>query len=286
MAYLAEHHYGKSLVRLMKVTREGERHEVREWSVGVYLRGSFDESFVTGENARVLPTDTMKNTVYSVARSSHATTMEEYALELAEFLLRRNAQVSSVEVRVEEKTWARMEAAGKEHGSAFQQRGPERPACTVVLRRDEVPEVRAGVEGIVLLKTSRSGFSGFMRDELTTLRETEDRLLGTEASIEWLYGSIASGFDFQTIRAEMMKTLLTAFAEHESASVQHTLYAMAEAALASQPSITEISLTMPNRHCLLVDLSRFGQENPNEIFVPTDEPHGHIHARVTRERQG
>ena len=286
MAYLAENHYGKSLVRLMKVTREGARHEVHEWSVGISLCGDFEESFVEGDNARVLPTDTMKNTVYSVARSSQATTMEDYALELAKFFLRRNAQVSSVQIRVEEKTWGRVEAAGREHNSAFQQRGPERPACRVVLRRDEVPEVRAGVEGIVLLKTSRSGFSGFMRDDLTTLRETKDRLLGTEASIEWLYVGTASGFDFQSIRAEMMKTLLTTFAEHESASVQHTLYAMAEAALGTQPFITEISLTMPNRHCLLVDLSHFGQDNPNEIFVPTDEPHGHIYARVTRERQG
>jgi len=76
---------------------------------------------------------------------------------------------------------------------------------------------------------------------------------------------------------------LTAFAGHESKSVQHTLYAMGKSVLEQLPEVEDIELTMPNKHCLLVDLSPFGQDNPNEIFVPVDEPHGNIQARLRRQ---
>ena len=66
--------------------------------------------------------------------------------------------------------------------------------------------------------------------------------------------------------------MLKTFAGHVSLSVQQTLYAMAESALEAVPSISEIELTMPNKHCILIDLERFGQENPNEIFVPRTSP--------------
>jgi urate oxidase len=41
---------------------------------------------------------------------------------------------------------------------------------------------------------------------------------------------------------------------------------------------------MPNLHRHLVDLSPFELDNPNVLFVPTDEPHGNITAGVCRER--
>ena len=82
---------------------------------------------------------------------------------------------------------------------------------------------------------------------------------------------------------KIRETLLETFAHHQSKSVQHTLYAMGKAALDSNPEIDDINLSMPNKHCLLVDLSRFGQDNPNEIFVPVDEPHGNIQARLRRQ---
>jgi urate oxidase len=65
--------------------------------------------------------------------------------------------------------------------------------------------------------------------------------------------------------------------------VQHTLYAMGEAVLSDVQEVDEIELIMPNIHCLLVDLSRFGVDNPNEIFMPIDEPHGYIEARIRRQ---
>jgi urate oxidase len=132
-----------------------------------------------------------------------------------------------------------------------------------------------------LLKTANSGFEGYIKDSLTTLPETKDRLFGTAVTAEWRYTS--TNLDFDAVRATLRETLLRTFANHDSKSVQQTLYAMAQSALEEVAEIDEIEITMPNKHCLLVDLSRFGQDNPNEIFVPTDEPHGYIEARVRRK---
>ncbi len=288
MTHLAENHYGKSRVRLLKVAREGDQHQVQDWNVGVYLTGNFEECFVSGENAGLLTTDTMKNTVYAVARTSAAQTMEAFALELAQFLASRNPLLTSVQIELDERMWVRIKARGEFHPSSFLQRGPERQTASVELTQTAQTAASAkivsGVKGLVLLKTSHSAFAGFKRDELTTLPDTYDRLLGTEATITWLY--TAPPADFAQARTHIMDALLTTFAEHDSLSVQQTLYAMAEAALAAEPLLAELSLTMPNRHNLPVDFSRFAApfnfDNPNLIFVPTEEPQGHIHARVTR----
>ena len=270
----------------MKVTRHTPtHHDVHEWTVGVYLTGDFTHVFAAGDNTGITATDTMKNSVYSVARSSTAATLEAFAAELAAFFTTRNPSLTSARVTVEEKMWVRITAstpeAGREkHGSAFLQRGPDVATATAIATPGAPIQVTAGVRGLVILKTADSGFSGFHRDELTTLPETDDRLLGTEATLEWPYAHPPS--DYAEARRRILDTLLTTFAHHQSLSVQHTLYAMAEAALAAAPEIDEIALTMPNRHNLPVNLAPFGQDNPNTIFVPTDEPHGHIHAVVQR----
>ncbi len=284
MALLMENRYGKSRVRLLKVWRDGERHEIREWTLGLSLEGDFERAFTAGDNAGLMATDTMKNTVYSVARESAARTMEDFAQDLARLLMERNPQVTRMRVEVEETMWVRLKAGAEAepHGSAFRQRGPDVATTRLTVAAGGVPEMAAGVKGLVILKTGHSGFVGFRRDAWTTLPETADRLLGTEATIEWTYAGVPAGADYDGARKRVMEALLGCFAEHESLSVQHTLFAMGEAALAAEAAVAEIALTMPNRHNLLVDLSRFGQENPNEIFVPTDEPHGDIFARVVR----
>lgn len=280
MARLVENHYGKSRVRLLKVHREGERHEVWEWTVGVYLEGEFARHFETGDNSGMMATDTMKNLVYSVAKESDAGTMEEYARDLARLLSERNPQVLRVRVTIEEKLWDHLEAGGVSYGSAFVQRGPEMATTELLYTVGGGSVVRSGIKGLVILKTAKSGFVGFKRDEWTTLPETTDRLLGTEATMVWTYAGAAA--DYGAVRKHLREILLATFAGHDSLSVQQTLYRMAEEALESEPAIGEIELTMPNRHNNLVDLARFGQENLNEIFVPTDEPHGQIYARVVR----
>ncbi len=280
MIELAENRYGKSRVRLMKVTRHAHGHDLREWTVQVLLRGDFDTAHLQGDNSKILPTDTMKNTVYSIARSSQATTMEDYAKELANFLLGRNPQVESASIRVESVLWNRLTIEGKSHPSAFLRGSDELQTTTVERAQGGGFYILSGLENLVLLKTANSGFSGFIKDSLPTLKETDDRLFGTAVSAEWRYTS--SDLDFDTVRSTIRETMLRTFANHDSKSVQQTLYAMAESALEEVSEIDEIEITMPNKHCLLVDLSRFGQDNPNEIFVPTDEPHGYIEARVRR----
>ena len=291
MPQLSENHYGKSRVRLVKVTRHAGQHDLHEWSVGVYLTGDFTTCFVEGDNTGILATDTMKNTVYAVARASPAATMEAFAIELATFLSSRNPQAIGIRITIEEKTWIRIKASPppgqiEKHPTAFLQRGPDLHTTSVSLSPGAPPTIVSGVKGLVILKTANSAFAGFKRDELTTLPETHDRLLGTEATITWLYNPIRNSQDYASSRTRLIDTLLTTFANHDSLSVQQTLYAMAAAALATEPHISEITLTMPNRHNIPVDFSRFAPpfqlSNPNTIFVPTDEPSGHIHARVIR----
>ncbi|WP_433973657.1 factor-independent urate hydroxylase [Tunturiibacter lichenicola] len=281
MIELAENRYGKSRVRLMKVTRHEYGHDLREWTVQVLLRGDFNTAHLDGDNSKILPTDTMKNTVYSLARTSKATSMEEYAKELADFLLGRNPQVESVSIRIESTLWKRLTVDGEPHPSAFMRGSNELQTTSVERAQNGAFHVLSGLDNLVLLKTANSGFEGYIKDSLTTLPETKDRLFGTAVSAEWRYTS--ANLNFDAVRTALREALLRTFANHDSKSVQQTLYAMAQSALEEVAEIDDIEIIMPNKHCLLVDLSRFGQDNPNEIFVPTDEPHGYIEARVRRK---
>jgi urate oxidase len=281
MIELAENRYGKSRVRLMKVTRNDQGQDLREWTVEVLLKGNFDSAHLRGDNSKILPTDTMKNTVYSIARSSKATAMEDYAKELADFLLSRNPQVDSTLIRVESTLWKRLTVDGKPHPSAFMRGSGELQTTSAERTQSGTFQVLSGLDNLVLLKTANSGFEGYIKDSLTTLLETKDRLFGTAVSATWRY--VSPDLSFDCIRVKLREIMLRTFANHDSKSVQQTLYAMAESALEAVPEIDEIEIVMPNKHCLLVDLSRFGQDNPNEIFVPTDEPHGYIEARVRRK---
>ncbi|CAN5524022.1 urate oxidase [soil metagenome] len=281
MIKLAENRYGKSRVRLMKVTRHPHGNDLLEWTVQVLLRGDFESAHLAGDNSKILATDTMKNTVYSVARNSSAKSMEEYAMELIDFLLGRNPQVTSAEVRIASTLWKRLTIDGKPHPDSFMRGSGELQTTLVEKSQGGTFKILSGLEDLVVLKTAKSGFEGFIQESLTTLKETSDRLFGTAIKAEWLYAS--AGFDYEAVRSKIRETMLKTFSEHDSKSVQQTLYAMGEDALNTVPEISEIELAMPNKHCLLVDLSRFGQDNPNEIFVPIDEPHGYIEARIVRQ---
>jgi urate oxidase len=278
---LAENTYGKSSVRLMKVKRDRPLHTVWEWKVEVLLSGNFESCFTVGDNSAILPTDTMKNTVYSRARESSAECIEDFALELCEFFLARNPQVEHVGINIAGTSWEHALVQGKPHPSAFIRGSGESQTTAVTCAQGGAASVTSGLENLVVLKTANSGFEGYLRDSLTTLPETADRLFGTSMRALWKYKSAVGPFD--PLRSKLRDALIQTFAQHDSKSVQHTLYAMAQAALEAAPEILDVELAMPNKHCLLVDLSRFGQTNPNEIFVPTDEPYGNIVARIRRE---
>ena len=281
MIALAENRYGKSRVRLVQVKRRGDRHDFREWTVEILFAGDFASCFIEGDNRNILPTDTMKNTVYSLARESSQTCMEEFAEELAGFFVDNNPQLSASQVSISEKIWERVMVEGKAHPTTFVQSSPELQTAEISRARDGASSVWSGLDNLIIMKTAGSEFAGFLKDSLTTLPESTDRLLGTALRARWKYA--AMDVSFRTLRKSIRQILLGVFAGHSSKSVQHTLYAMGEAVLQQIPEVDEIDLNMPNRHCLLVDLARFGQDNPNEIFVPVDEPHGYIEARIRRQ---
>ncbi len=277
---LAENRYGKSRVRLLRLTREAGRSEISDWTVEVMLEGDFVATYVDGDNSAVLPTDTMKNTVYALARDSQASSPEEFAHELASFLLDRNPPLTSADVSIASALWKRLEIDGATDHFSFMHGSDERQTTRVRHARGATPQTTSGLDNMVVLKTTHSGFSGFLRDALTTLPDTDDRLMGTAVRASWVY--LHPPAEYNATRTLLRESLLKAFASHVSNSVQHTLFAMAEAALAAVPEIDSIQLTLPNRHYLLADLSRFGRDNPNMVFIPTEEPHGTIEARVRR----
>jgi len=290
-AKLVDNRYGKSRVRLMRLTKHFDHHDLDEWTVQILLTGDFETAHTHGDNSKILPTDTMKNTVYFVARSSKADSMEDYAKDLIDYILTRNPQVTSAEVVVESTLWKRISVDGKPFPTAFMRGSEERQTTTVARHQNSPFTITSGLDGLSILKTSNSAFTGYIKDALTTLPETTDRLFGTALKAEWPYtpeaiasaaASPSDAIDFNKVRAHLREALLSTFAKHDSLSVQQTLFAMAEAALHHTTLIDEIYLLMPNKHNLLVDLSRFGQDNPNQIFVPTDDPHGTIEATVRR----
>jgi urate oxidase len=276
---LAETAYGKSGVRLVKVARRGDRHDLKELTVAIRFEGDYDQSYTEGDNSGVLPTDTMKNTVYALAAAENVSDPEAFGLRLTAHFLGRNSRLGRVRVDLAEQAWGRITVGNREHGQAFVRHGAELRTATVEGDRKRM-NVGAGLQDLVILKSSRSAFKDFMRDEYTTLPDTDDRILATSLTATWRYldADVEFGLTYQAVR----RTLLEAFAEHDSKSVQQTLHAMGQAVLENVDAVSAIRLIMPNKHHLPVDLSRLGLENRNEIFVPTDEPYGLIEATLVR----
>jgi urate oxidase len=276
---LADTAYGKSGVRLVQVIRNAGRHELNDLTVAIRFEGGYDRTYLDGDNSAVLPTDTMKNTVYALASRGPVAPPEAFGLALARHFLDRNPPLHRVRIDLTAHAWARLTVNGREQGQAFMRRGPETRSARVEMDRDET-RVSAGIADLVILKSSQSAFAGFLRDEYTTLADTRDRLLATSLTATWQYA--APDADFLSAWGRVRDALVEAFAVHDSESVQHTLHAMGQAVLDRVPEVARLHLVMPNRHHLPVDLSPFGLENRNEIFVATEEPYGLIEATVSR----
>jgi urate oxidase len=279
MLALTQTAYGKSRIRLVRVTRHGDRHEVRDFTVAVAFEGRYDTSYTDGDNADVLPTDTMKNTVYAMAAREGVGEPEVFAILLGRHFIDRNPRLDRVRIEISDHGWSRIAIGDREHGQSFVRRGPETRTTQVTTDR-QGSTVTAGITDLVIMKTSHSAFAGFPRDEFTTLPETLDRLFVTSLTASWTYGD--NDAEFASVFRSVRRTLLESFAEHDSLSVQHTLYAMGQSVMDSIAGIERISLEMPNRHHLPVNLTPFGMENRNEVFVATEEPHGLIKATLVR----
>jgi len=277
---LGENNYGKSRVRLLRVVRQDGRHDIKELTIRIRFEGDFEAAHVDGDNRKVLPTDTMKNTVYALARKHPIESTEQFCLQLLEHFLTRNPQASKVTVEAAEALWTRLPFGGKPHEHTFTQNSGEK-RTTVVSGTREATSVQAGIDGLIILKTAQSAFGDFLKDEYTTLKEDRHRILATIVHAKWNYKS--KDVEFGSTWHGVRQTLLEAFAEHDSQSLQHTLYAMGEAVLNNFDSVTQIHLSLPNKHYNLVDLSPFKMDNPGEVFLPTDEPHGLIEATLRKD---
>jgi len=277
---LGANDYGKSRVRLLRVSRQSDHHEIRELAVQILFEGDFETAHTKGDNRKILPTDTMKNTVYALARQYPLESPEEFGLHLIEHFLTYNPQTSAVAVTIAEDLWSHISYGGKQHATSFVRGASEKRTAELRGTR-EGTTIRAGLEGLVVLKTTKSAFEGFLRDPYTTLKEDRNRILATSVRASWLYEG--EEIEFNTVWQGARQMMLETFAEHESLSLQQTLYAMGEAVIENFDVVREIRLSLPNKHFNLVDLKPFGLENPAEVFVPTDEPHGLIEATLVRE---
>ena len=276
---LIHHHYGKAKVRVMKVTRMGTQHSLKELEVSVMLQGDFDASYTRAENRLVVPTDTMKNIVYVLAREKLGAETEDFGLALGEHFLKTYPQVERADIGLSERGWERMSVGAQPHPHAFVQKNTARTFAQVACARSG-SSVESGIEDLLILKTTGSGFEGYAQDRFTTLPPTEDRIMATKLKATWSYEKRPA--NYSATNGAILEAMLAVFARNYSPSVQVTLFQMGEAALQAAPEVSKVSLAMPNKHCLLVNLAPFGLENPNEIFVPTDEPHGQIEGTVTR----
>lgn len=259
--------------------RRGDRHDLRDLTVAIQFKGHYDEAYTDGDNSGVLPTDTMKNTVYALAAANPAGTPEQLGLTLARHFIERNPRLVRARVNLTEHLWDRIPRGEREHDHAFVRRGPETRTASVAVNR-RLTLVGAGIADLLILKSANSAFDNFIRDEYTTLPETRDRILATSLTATWRYAN--DDVDFTAAWHAVRRTLLDVFADHRSESVQHTMHAMGQAVLDAIADVTAIRLVMPNKHHLPFDLSRLGLENRNEMFVPTDEPHGLIEATLVR----
>jgi urate oxidase len=276
---LVHHHYGKARVRVMKVTRNGTQHSLKELEVSVMLKGDFDASYTRAENRLVVPTDTMKNTVYVLARQKLGAETEEFGLVLGEHFLKTYPQVGQVTIGLAERGWERMVFGGQPHAHSFIQETSARLFAQVACTRAG-SSVESGIDDLHILKSTGSGFEDYVQDKFTTLPPTKDRIMATKLKATWTYEKRPA--KYSVTNSAILEAMLAVFAQNYSPSVQVTLFQMGEAALQAAPEISKVSLVMPNKHCLLVNLAPFGLDNPNEIFVPTDEPHGQIEGTVSR----
>jgi urate oxidase len=264
---------------LLRVSKQQGRHDIREMSLSIRFEGDFDAAHTQGDNRKILPADTMSNTVYALARQHSIEPLENFGQHLIEHFLTYNPQVHSVVIEATEGIWTRLPHGGKPHASAFASGGNEQRIGLLSGTRGGT-QVRAGIRNLAVLKTTKASFQDFKKDPYTTLQEDRDSILSTIIGADWLYSEEEP--EFGPLWHAVKKMLLETFAEHESHSLQHTLYAMGEAILSNFENISEIHLSLPSKQFHLADLAPLGMDNPAAVFLPTGEPHATIEATLRK----
>lgn len=272
--------YGKTSIPVMKVVRKEPAHEVWEFVVDVTAESpELKRSYTRADNSPIVATDTMKNLVNYLSFSHDFATLEDLALHISRSLRERYEHLPRWTVHIEGVAWNHLVTGGAERPISFARTGPEVAFTTAVVDED-AHNLSSGIRDLLVLKTTDSAFSGFHRDEFTTLPETRDRMLATSITAEWKVP--ASGVDHGGINAAVRETILRIFAEPKSESVQHLAHETATAILRSVREVEEISLRLPNKHYFLIDLSPFGVKNEDTLYLPTTIPHGDIHLTLAR----
>ncbi|XP_022746727.1 uricase-2 isozyme 2 [Durio zibethinus] len=294
-----EQRHGKAKVRVGRVWRskDGRRHFMVEWKVNISLLSNCVAAYVRDDNSDIVATDTMKNTVYVKAKEcSEPLSAEEFAIILGKHFTSFYPQVFTAIVKVVEKPWERVSVNGQPHEHGFKL-GSDKHVVEAIVQKSGILQLTSSIEGLALLKTTKSGFEGFIRDKYTALPETRERMLATEVTASWRYSyeSVSSipqnPLYFNDRHLNVRQVLAdTFFGPPEggvySASVQSTLFQMAKAVLSRFTDISSVKLKMPNIHFLPVNLS--SEDNGNivkfndDVYHPTDEPHGSIEASLSR----
>ncbi len=276
---LGQNNYGKTEVRVLKVNRDAERHEIWDLDVRVALEGDFEAAHVEGDNTGLLATDTMRNTVNALAKDNLTDSIEGFGLALVDHFLEVGPSVTSCWVEFTQAQWSRIEVDGQPHEHSFV-RGRGQHRARVWGGESGERKVEAGIGDVHILKTTQSGWEGFLHEQFTTLPETNDRILSTIVTSKWEYNT--TEVDFNETWSGVMDQTLATFTDHYSPSMQNTLYRMGKAVLERFPEIERIWYSFPNVHYIVYDLDRFGMENDRGIYHATQDPYGHIEGWVER----
>jgi urate oxidase len=279
---LRSHRYGKQRIRLTHLDRSREPHRLVIVAVGITLEGDFAASYSSGDNRQIVATDSMKNSVYVLARELGVESIEGFGVALARHFVGTYEAVEGARIELEEELWSPIRLSAGVAPDAFERTASEVGTACVMLTNEGLA-VTSGIDQLQVLKSAHSGFVDFVRDRYTTLPDVDDRLFATSVCARWRLESAASDdVEPRALRGAVRQELVEAFARHDSLAVQQTLYAMGTAVLARFAAIAEITLVLPNQHHLLANLAPFGLDNPNRVFVGTDEPFGQIEATLAR----
>ena len=271
---LTANQYGKAENRVVRVTRDTDRHEIIDLNVTSQLRGDFEAAHTEGDNANVVATDTQKNTIFAFARES-ITSPESFLLRLADHFTSEFDWVSGGRWAAEEFGWSRI----NDHDHSFYRSAPE-IRTAVLVREGDTDTMITGFYGLTVMKTTQSGFTGYPKDKYTTLPETEDRILATDIATRWRYNT--ADVDYDATYDSVKNLIMNKFCEGYSRGLQQTLYLMAAAVIREHDTIDEIKFSCPNKHHFLSDLSFCGLDNPGEVFYAADRPYGLIEATIQR----
>lgn len=289
--------YGKDNVRVYKVERHSDgTQSVAEFTVSVLLEGDISTSYTGADNSVVVPTDTMKQTCYIVAKQNPVLPAELYASTLAQHFIDRYSHIHVATVKVIQHRWTRMMIDGNPHPHSFLRDGSDTRNAEVVARRSPASiEVRSAIAGLLVLKSTGSAFHGFHKDEYTILKETHDRILSTEVDAGWRWKTFksldevkqtADKKEFDRAYQKAREVTLSTFAKDESPSVQNTMYKMCEQILAAEEGVQWVEYQLPNKHYFEVDLSwHKGLKNTGkdaEVYAPQTDPNGLIQCQVGR----